>query len=83
MSDLAHLEERLNSDHEYRKAFMSNPVGVLKDAGISLSEEMGRQLWHQIIDLQPASRLGDLRGVGDWHDINIGVGIEVKLKKQP
>jgi hypothetical protein len=36
--------QKVNSDHEFRAEFLSNPVGVLRDYGITLSESAQTEL---------------------------------------
>jgi hypothetical protein len=44
MIDLGRLEERLNSDRQFRQQFLGNPVGTLLKEGLVLSAEQQRRL---------------------------------------
>lgn len=51
MFDKKTTEDKLNSDEEYRKQFMSDPVGTLKDAGLELSGENAQKIRSELADL--------------------------------
>ena len=42
------LENMLNSNEEFRKRFLNDPVGVLKEAGLDLSSDAQSKLKRQL-----------------------------------
>lgn len=48
MVDLALLEQRLQSDEAYRKAFVKDPVGQLNKLGLTLSDGQAKFLRESI-----------------------------------
>lgn len=44
MFDLGSLEQRLNSDPEFQRQFLLDPVGVLRIAGVRLSPDKEHKL---------------------------------------
>jgi hypothetical protein len=53
MSDLAHLQNLLNTDKAWRKRFFTDPVGTLKDGGITLSPKMQKDVREAVKKLKP------------------------------
>ncbi|HEY8006401.1 MAG TPA: hypothetical protein VIE66_06300 [Methylocella sp.] len=44
MTDLANIQEKLNSDDAFRQRFVADPIGVLKKEGLALTMEMEESL---------------------------------------
>jgi len=44
MTDYAVIQDRLNSDPDYRRAFFRDPAATLRSAGVAASEEEERAL---------------------------------------
>jgi len=44
MTDHAIVQDRLNSDPEYRSAFFRDPAGTLRSGGIAVSDEKEKAL---------------------------------------
>jgi hypothetical protein len=70
MLDLAHLEQRLNTDAAFRAKFLADPVGSLRQEGIWLSTQQGIDLRQCVSRMQArpsaASFQGKLVKLGFW-----------------
>jgi hypothetical protein len=53
MSDLVHLEKLLNTDKAWRERFFTDPVGTLKDGGITLSPRCKKHIREAVKKLKP------------------------------
>lgn len=70
MADLKSLEEKLNSDENFQKEFLKDPVETLKNEGVILSPEMEEDLKKSVGDMvsphaaPPGSSVKRAGGIG-------------------
>jgi hypothetical protein len=55
MADLAHIEQRLNSDPQFREAFLEDPVTTLFAAGLILSPANAHLLRERVAGIRNMS----------------------------
>jgi hypothetical protein len=57
MVDLEEIEKRLNSDQDFRQCFLKDPVGVLAQEGLKVSEKMGQAVQRFVEKIQEKGSL--------------------------
>jgi len=74
MAEYPKIQERLNTDPEYRKRFLREPAAVLREGGMTITPEKEKQLTEFVKQASAAA------GPAADHKINVNAGIGIGVR---
>jgi hypothetical protein len=74
MADTAKIQQRLNTDAEYRKKFLRDPAGTLREEGVVVTPDKEKSLNNFVQQASSAA------GTPSDHKVNINGGIAIGVR---